>query len=223
MLALLGSGSLHAAAPTSAVNLGARLDSLGLEHSGALGWESVRLDFDEGALETASQMAVAGALDRRALEEAFVRGDGRVTNTLYPRPGPRGAAGDWAGSRSTEGPTSLQIAVPEGDDLLRLFQKAIQLQWRAAGIESELVTAEMRTFYGEWRADAPTEASLVRSLGRPGSVPPGEAAALADADPVPMFNVETMATWRSGVEGVAPNPTIEGPLWDMQEWARAKG
>ncbi|MBA2274889.1 MAG: hypothetical protein H0W21_13465, partial [Actinobacteria bacterium] len=95
MLALLRSGRLDGAAPPSSVNLGQRLDSMGIEHSAALGWESLWFDLQGAQLNDSGRAGVARAIDRLALERGFVRTHGRLATTLHPGPGPTAAEGAW--------------------------------------------------------------------------------------------------------------------------------
>ncbi len=217
MLALLRNGDLDAAAPPFSVNLDDRLAEAGLSVDEALGWESLRIEFDDDALGPDDRAGVAAAIERAALEKGFVRDDGRLSDTLSPEPGADGASGPFQSPAASGGPGSIQIAAAEGDELTRLLQKALQVQLREAGIDSELVTGEARIFYGEWRDDSPTEVSLVRAVGGPGG---GVADVPEEGLAVPLFHLESLVTWGSGVGGFDVNPSIEGPLWNMGAWSR---
>jgi ABC-type transport system substrate-binding protein len=217
LLELLERGKLDAAAPLGTVNL----DEIDLEDvsvEGRLGWEVVLMDFAGSDLERAERAAVASGLDRGLIEETFVRDDGRVTNTLAPAPGAAGADGPWrhglGGARSPD--STVQIAAPEGDELLGLVQRAAYTQLRAAGLDPELVWVDSETFYGLWARAAPADVALRRVLGAPGFGPSSERIAVLSR--FPLFHVETYAAYREGVHGVAPVPLVDGPLATMARW-----
>jgi peptide/nickel transport system substrate-binding protein len=51
----------------------------------------------------------------------------------------------------------------------------------------------------------------------------GAQARLADLVPVlPMYQPKVTMAWRSGVAGLAANPTVDGPLWNAWEWSKAQ-
>lgn len=221
MIALLQKKELDAASPPSAVNLAERLEADGLAQTSRLGWEAIALDLHQADQD--SRGSVESSIDRPELKSGLIRSDGRIANTLFPAPGPEGANGSWQlpeGAASTPASYS-QLAIGKGDELTEQMQEVIQLELQRHGSDAELVTADARTFYGEWRLDAPTDFSLVRYLGSSGAARAAENRAFADATAMPLFQVRTYATWRPGaVQGVVPNPSIEGPLWNMQGWAQ---
>jgi ABC-type transport system substrate-binding protein len=46
-------------------------------------------------------------------------------------------------------------------------------------------------------------------------------ARLADlAAVVPLYRLRTSMGWRQGVTGIEPNPSADGPLWNVQEWSK---
>ncbi|MDQ3784418.1 MAG: ABC transporter substrate-binding protein [Actinomycetota bacterium] len=222
MLALLGSGRLDGAAPPSSVNLGQRLDAIGLEHSAALGWESLWFDLEGAEMDGDGRAGVARAIDRLELERGFVRAHGRLATTLHPGPGPRAATGGWrrpARPAAVTAPAPIQIAVAGGDELAELMQRAVRLQLEDAGFSVELVTADAATFYGPWSRGDPMDIAIRRAAGAPGLT--DDRAALRDSLAVPFAHVETFVAWGDGLTGPEPNPTLDGPLWNLERWRRA--
>ncbi len=222
MLALLGSGRLDGAAPPSSVNLGQRLDAIGLEHSAALGWESLWFDLEGAQMDGSGRAGIARAIDRLALERGFVRTHGRLTTTLHPGPGAGAAEGGWrrpARPAVVTAPVPIQIAVAGGDELAELVQRALRLQLEAAGFSVELVTADAATFYGLWSRGDPMDIAIRRASGAPGST--DDPAALSDSLAVPFAQVETFVTWGDGLAGPEANPTLDGPLWNLERWRLA--
>jgi hypothetical protein len=207
----LSSGELDAAHLPSAVNLVDRLDRQEIAHASALGWEWIGLK--------TSDDAVAGALARSvrsvALQEAFIRSDGEPEEVRWP------PAGESEGNEGYPGSAvgaSFTVAVPTGDELLAMLQKAIQLQSEERGAVMELADAEARTFYGRWQSQAPVDALLMRSVGAPFlSLRAPEAV----GPNLSLFRVKTYVAWGGSLAPLSVNPTIEGPLWDVEGWRRA--
>jgi ABC-type transport system substrate-binding protein len=221
LLALLEDAKLDAAAPPSAVNLGDRLDGAGIEHDSTLGWESIAVDFDEAQIDEPPRAAVARAINRAAIDEGLVRDEGRISNTLLPGPGGSGARGQWRTPSGSGSPPAVQIAVSKGDELLEQMQEVVQLQLEDAGGSAELVTGDTRTFYGEWRSSSPTDLSILRMFGSQAASLGTEQQVLFSTQGMPLFQVETFVAWQEDiVQGLVPNPSIEGPLWNMQSWAK---
>ncbi|MBA2724428.1 MAG: hypothetical protein H0U53_00405 [Actinobacteria bacterium] len=206
----LKSGDVDVASLPSTVNLSSRLEEADLKFSSVFGWEWVGVR----AAEPGAAGTVASVLDLEALQEGLIRDDGSATAKRWPSPD------DDAGSvdrSSDSGGAPLTLAVPAGDELLSLMQRAIQLQAESGGVVMQLVQIDAATLYGSWQRQAPVEALLMRSLGAPylSTEPPS-------AGPkVPMFRVATYLAWGQGIEGVQVNPTIEGPLWNVEDWRRA--
>lgn len=215
-LALLENGDLDAALLPSSVNLDERLDELGLEHAEELGFEAVHLRFNKDLLTTAQWVAIARRIDRTALLNGFVRDDGRWTNALRPAPCCRDGFFAHVAVPGGDPPDVFKLAVPAGDELLALMQRAIQLQLAERGIEVELITVPASILYGRWIHDGPAEAMLVRLVGAEG---------LSDPDPdeisfaaMPIAHVDTVLAWRAGVHGLDVEPTLLGPLWNAEGW-----
>jgi ABC-type transport system substrate-binding protein len=217
LLSLLEAGRVDAAAPLSTVNLGETLKD-GVSLSGVLGWERVVLDFAGSQLSRAQRAAVAGSIDRRQIETVFVRSAGRVTDSVAPGPGPAGATGPWPAAlgarRSLPGPVDL--SAPAGDELLELIRRAAFTQISGAGIEVNALTIDSQTFYATWNVGEDTDVAIRRQAGAPPWRRPLER--VKDLGVFPLVHVETFVAWRSGLRGLAPNPTVEGPLWNMEHW-----
>jgi len=188
---------LDVAAVPSTVNVSDRLAAAGIEHASVLASEVITLIFEDSA-SAAERSAIAGVLDRARLEEGLIRDDGDVAAAR-----PQG--------RVTPVGRRLSLAIPNGDELLYLLQRAIQLQLERVGIETDLVTTAARTFYGEWETDAPVDMRLARYLRPPGVGSP--------ASRLTMFNVKTYVAWRPGVGGVLAPPAGEGVLWNAHDWS----
>ena len=95
------------------------------------------------------------------------------------------------------------------------MQEAIQIQLRRAGIDAELITTDVATFYGTWDENPVAGAALVRGFAGSSAWRPSPGARV-----VPLMRVETLLAWRAGVEGIEANGTVEGPLWNVEEWHR---
>jgi hypothetical protein len=170
------------------------LDELGIAFEAVLGAERIILSFEPDRISSGSARAVVQEVDAGNLADSFVRDDGallapprRTTSTL---------------------PATLSIAAPEGDELLTLMQRALQLDLQRSGITVELITAPVSRLYGSWSAAAPADVALIRSLVGPAS----------GRFQWPLVSVETVMAWRDEVHGIAVNPALEGPLWNARDW-----
>ena len=202
MISLLRRDELDVGATPSALNLPGRLDAAGLEWAQALGWESVWMDFGAADVSASERQGVAEALDLARMESVFPS-LGRLVVT---------PDGSGAGNRPLH---ELDIAAPRDDELLVLYQEAVYEQLKGAGIASELSGIESDEFYGSWLRDNPVDVALKRSTGVPGALPGSGA-----ADALPLARVSTVLAWRQGIRGPRPNPTLEGPLWNLESWSR---
>ena len=221
LLSLLDDGQLDAAAPLSSVNLADTMTD-GIALSGVLGWERVVLDFAGSLLTRPERAAVADALDRKEIEEVFVRSDGRLSDTVAPGPGPEGAEGPWptALGRQRSFPDTVDLSASAGDELLELIRRAAFTQLSAAGVDVNALTVDPGTFYSSWDVGDDTDVALRRLAGAPSWGRPAEKARKLAS--FPLFHVETFVAWRPRLRGLAPNPTFDGPLWNMQRWWRAQ-
>ena len=204
MLALLRKNRLDAAVPPMSVNLDDRLAALDLEVDEKLGSEFVGLRLGGPGMDTSLADRIVDALDVGLLAQSFARDDG----TMIPPVG-KEKRGPPAG------PATVQLAAPEGDELLILMQEAIQLQLRRAGIDAELITTDVATFYGTWDENPVAGAGLVRGFTGRSAWRPSPGGRV-----VPLMRVETLLTWRTGLEGLEVNGTVEGPLWNVEGWRR---
>ena len=201
LLRLLTDGDVDVAALPSTVNLGQRLDELGLDHARALGDERVVLSFDPDRVTLRAARAVVAEIDQGTLVESFVRDDGAGVGERVPK--------DPSGL-----PATVSVAAPEGDELLSLMQRAMQVDLRSTLSSFELITAPVSTLYGEWQDGGPADALLMRATG-----PPPWRGVVSDRDYVfPLASVATFVAWREKVHGVAVNPSSEGPLWNARDW-----
>ena len=216
LLALLENGRVHAAAVPSLVNLPDVVgDPVRLMHR--VGWETLFLDFRGSALSSPERAAVAAGIDRAALEEAFIREGGEVIEAMPEALGRRGAARAPPAVTPTR---RVQIAVPAGDERLELMREALFRQLDEAGVQADLVGVEQETFYGRWQTDNPTDAALRRATAGPPYSAPSRPRPRMSA--FPLFRVATYLAARPRVRGVAPNPTFEGPLWNVERWWRSR-
>ncbi|MFP5352152.1 MAG: ABC transporter substrate-binding protein [Actinomycetota bacterium] len=219
LIGLVADGRLDAAWLPSSVNLGQRLAEHGLIYYSALGWERVYLDLSGADLSAVQTREIARALDRAQIERGFIRGDGRVANTLHPGPAENGSEGPY--ERIFRGPSrrvsvDLQLSAPIGDELLELVQRSIQVQLDTAGSDIELVNVDARRFYGEWAAGDPIAAALRRAGGTPGRQT--EVA----LDHLPLFHVRSTLASGDELQGLEVNPTLDGPLWNAERWHLAQ-
>lgn len=200
MLALLGSGRLDAAAPPSAVNLDERLDELGLHHAETPGWETIALDLT-GTADTGLRSTIVGAVERDEIAEGIVRDEGTVLDVPQP---PRGDGGG----------VEIQFGTASGDELLQLMQRMLQKDLASTGVSSELAQVDPATLYGPWDIESPLDVALRREI-YPGFDGPTVRDDLAW---FPLFTVESFVAWNDGVNGLAPNGALDGPLWNAEEW-----
>jgi hypothetical protein len=192
LLRLLDEGRVDAAWLPSTVNLGDRLEELGIEHSSILGEEKLVLRTNRVSNEVGE--SIVRSIDMRVLAATFLRREGKAAHFGSRKPGPL--------------PAVTSIAVPEGDELLALIQRAMQLELKRDGVTTELITGPMSTFYGRWTTQAPADISLLRSFDR---VRAGERM---------LASVFSFVAWRGKVHGIAVNPSLEGPLWNARVWWR---
>jgi hypothetical protein len=214
MTRLLEDGRLDAAAIPSSVNLDERLEEMGLNYDSALGYETVVLDFSSSGLSRAERAGIANRLPIRLMQEGLIRDDGRVARSLYPTP--KSAAGpfgrEFGRGAIPEGPVLL--LAPSGDELLQLIQRVIDARLDERGVNFDLVRLVPSDLYG---GTAPVSGVEVRRVaGGPG----GDDARTSRRrlDRYPLFQVETLIAWRSGLHDIQVNPTFEGPLDGVHEW-----
>lgn len=212
LLSLLEREKLDAASLPSAINLDDRLEESGVGHDDALGWEILRIDFSK-ALGRAERVGLAGLIDRTELESFFIRDGGRLADTLHPGPGAEGADGPWSRPWGQgAAPGSVSIAAQAGDELTQMLQRAIFERLDAEGIEVETPLLSSSDLH-----HLPTSgATILRRLGAPGLV--DSKSALRAFGSLPLAQVETVVAYNDRVGGVDANPTLEGPLWNAEEW-----
>lgn len=215
LISLLERGDIDVASIPATVNLEERLVIAGVEHAVARGWASIRLDASRSGLTPGSLRALWGSLPRASFADRFLASSGRVSDTLTPSPGMDGADGPW---RSVRGVSPLGIettlVAPDGDELLLLLQRALFEELEGRGAQIELAGMEARAFY----AHAPDGIAIERAEGSP--APAEGPGPNSRRGLLPLFHVDTFLAWRPGIHGPAPNPTLEGPLWNVVEWWR---
>jgi hypothetical protein len=192
LVRLLQEGRLDAAAIPSSVNLDDRLDELHIPFDKEVGDEQIGFEFDPERISRGAQAGVMSSIDMANLGASFIRDDGRVSDAF---------------SRAGTAPSSLSIAAPEGDELLGLIQRAVQVDLEESGVGSELITAPASTIYGAWRGEGQADVSLLRVF----AVPRGPTW-------IPLASVATFVAWREEVHGIAVNPSLSGPLWNAAQW-----
>lgn len=191
-LRLVGDGDADVGWIPSSVNLDERAAAAGLSHAGALGWESIVLDFRASPLSVAGRAWVARATGRGRLGEGFVRDDGRIATAPIPPGGVR--------------PAAVLVTVPAEDELLVLLLRAVQRRLAARGTDAEALSIPAGDPF------PPGAVRIARRLGAPG-VSDGAWPAVW-----PLFRVESTLVWRTGISGPKPNPTLDGPLWNLEKW-----
>ena len=196
LVRLLEDGRLDAAAPPMSVNLDERLDEVGLAHTEAVGTETIAIEAAPGRLPHDQWQALVAEIDVANLVRSFIRDDGSRVRDERGRKGPL--------------PAEISIAAPEGDELLGLMQRAVQLDLQRSDVTSQLISGPLSTHYGAWRDDPPADLSLVRlTAGSP---------MLTPARTLEIARIETIVVWRAGIQGIVVNPTLDGPLWNAWEW-----
>ena len=196
LVRLLEEGRLDAAAPPMSVNLDERLDEVGLSHTEALGTETIAIEATRGRLTGDQWQALVAEIDASNLVRSFIRDDGERIRDEDGRKGPL--------------PAEISIAAPEGDELLGLIQRAVQLDLQRSGVTSQLISGPLSTHYGPWRDNPPADMSLVRLSGGSSMRTRGRTLEIA--------RVETIVAWRVGVHGLVVHPSLDGPLWNAWEW-----
>jgi hypothetical protein len=87
------------------------------------------------------------------------------------------------------------------------------------GVDLQLVRLAPSELYGGSSPVAGIE--VLRASGGPGGR--DSPAARKSLDRYPLFQVETVMAWRSGLHGIEVNPTLEGPLDNLQQWWWSNG
>ena len=215
LLRLLERGEIDAAAIPWTVNLDERLDALEIPYDRALGWEAINIAFDPHDLTPGQWQAVAGALDRQLLVDSFVRDDGTFSNTLAP--GPSGSEGFWSHAQIPDSPlpSTMSLGAPEGDEMLGLMHRAIQLDLERKGMTVELISGPLAIHYGRWADGGPADASLLRVVGAPGAAVPEDS---LRSTMLPLAHIETLVAWNPQVMGVEVHPSLDGVLWNAEKW-----
>jgi hypothetical protein len=221
LLGLLEDRRLDAAAPPSTLNLGTRLRGLesDISFSRRLGWESIYLDFSDSALSRSQRVEVAESLARHRIETVLIGDEGRFSNSLHPGPGRGGVNGPWDGTLgAAESVTStIRVAAAREDELMILVQEALYEQLTDAGLSVELLAIEGSELYGPFTRTETVDVVVRRAAGSPFSH--GGRGAYRVFDALPVAEVSSWLAWLPRLRGPEPNPTFEGPLWNLEEWS----
>jgi hypothetical protein len=184
MIELLASKELDAAWVPSSVNLSQRLEGRGVDSRSSFAGEYLALSGPYADL-------LAGAIDRGALAADLLRSDGEFVRAT--------------GSETEEEtfPGGFSLAVPHGDELLSLLQRAIQIQLADRGILMDQVEVDVRTFYGRWQTEAPVGVRLLRSSRSENGV-------------LPIARVKSYLAWSREIEGIGWFGTE--PFGGLEKW-----
>lgn len=196
LLMLLERRRLDAAAPPATVNLDERLEEFGLEYDRASGWEGMWLDMSRTRLDPSERDALLADIRFGEIAEAFVRDEGELRVPVRLR-GP-----DLTVEESLIGPS--------GDELLALFMRAAWFQLRDDGHQIELLRVDPEILYGRWKVSSPEGIAVRRSIGAPGLYEP------LGPDALELFALDSFVVWSDEVEGLEANPTLDGPLWNLE-------
>jgi peptide/nickel transport system substrate-binding protein len=124
------------------------------------------------------RQAIAAAVDRQRMAEAFGGADGRALDTLAPgwRPGGSKVFGDLAFDPDRAGrllaesgvkPGPLAMAGPANSELADALQGAIQTGLARVGITVEVGNPDEEEFYGEWLREGRFDLGVVERRGSP--------------------------------------------------------
>lgn len=153
---LLRNGLVDAVAPALGISWGRRLSAIpGVETSSAFGPDLVHLVIEAGRLTgTADRRRIADAVDRTRFEEAVVREEGRIADSVLA-PEQTGAEPAWTrfgrGAMQGRAPPpapsgdELSLAYSRGE-LLDIVARFVQGQLRETGVDVELVPVESDVF-----------------------------------------------------------------------------
>ncbi|HEY8200724.1 MAG TPA: ABC transporter substrate-binding protein [Actinomycetota bacterium] len=179
---LLGQGTVQALATTTEPNLTGRLREIPQvrisSRYGSAWWELLFQHERPAMRNLPFRQAVATALDRRGMAEAFAREDGRALESLAPgwAPGPSKAFESvdldrprsqslLAGLGSRPGP--LALAGPSNSDLAELLQRAVQAGLQQVGVTAEIGDPDEDVLYGRWLQQGRFDLAVVERRGSP--------------------------------------------------------
>jgi peptide/nickel transport system substrate-binding protein len=278
---LLEQGKVEGLALTTEPNLTRRLRSIpGMHVSSRFGsawWELILHGGRPLTGNLAFRQAVAAAIDRRGMLEAFVGEDGRELESLAPgwTPGDSEVFGglaldrDRARSLLSGGgirPGTVALSAPESSEIAGVMERAVQAGLQEVGITAEVVNPDEDRFYGQWLREGRFDLALVERRGSPMMALAGtyrstrhppvgvnysrasstlvdEALDAADGvkeiDPalpdvimrrlvaalpaIPLFEARAFVANVPSVTGPSANATVEGPLWNLEDWRLEEG
>ena len=200
LIRLLEQGDIDAAAIPSSINLGTRLEEADITYDSAIGAERLVLEFNSDRVALQTARAVVAEIDRAKLVGSFIRDEGESLGSA-PEKMPEHL------------PVTLSVGSPEGDELLALIQRGLQIDLEPSVDTIELITAPVSTVYGAWLREAPVDALLIRAIGQV-----GRGQSIDDRFSFPLASVATFIAWREEVHGIAVNPSLDGPLWNVDQW-----
>ncbi len=188
-LQLLGRGRVNAVAATTQSNLERRMRRVpGTEVAATLGSAWWELGFQvprPGLSDPRVRRAVAAAVDRAAIVEALVRGEGRGLQGLAPgrssqafaglghdpetaRRLMQGAGFRLQGDRFTRaGVSRFEIDAPAENEMAALVQRALEAGLRGAGIDVEVRSPHTERFYASWRREGRFDLAVWERRGTP--------------------------------------------------------
>jgi hypothetical protein len=96
-----------------------------------------------------------------------------------------------------------------------LIQRMMQARLAKRGVDLELAVVEPHALYGGGE-DIPGGVVIKRMAGVPGAR--NGSASVRTIGQFPLFQVETVIARDPRLRNVEVNPTIEGPLWNAEQW-----
>jgi ABC-type transport system substrate-binding protein len=243
-LQLLRDGRVDVVAPMLGVSWGYRLSRLdGVGWAGAFGSHLVALVENVDRLgDRRARRGLIEAVDRGRFLRAVLQEEGRAAFGLFPEGSgwPRQSQGP---ARRFVPREELQLVYIR-TELLELTARYLQAEVEAAGGDLELVGLEADVFWSTFLPGRRFDLALVEVRGSPeedvsgwvgppdgiwssltgAEIPAQGSAAVVQEElasrgvVLPMYQLRTTMGWRSGVQGVVPNPSVEGPLWNAEAW-----
>lgn len=179
---LLEKSKVQALVATTEPNLTARLHEVrGVGASSRYGaaWWELLFQHERAAMRNpVLRQAVAAAVDRKGMVEAFAREDGRRLDTLAPGWGPGTSKAFEAVGLDRERastlladakltPAPLALGGPSNSELGGLLQRAVQAGLQQVGIQSEVGDPDEDRFYGQWLREGRFDLAVVERRGSP--------------------------------------------------------
>jgi peptide/nickel transport system substrate-binding protein len=181
-LQLLKQGKVQALATSTEPNLTERLRDIpgvGVSSRYGAAWWELLFQHERPALHNpVVPQAVAAALDRQGMVEAFARSDGRSLDSLAPGWGPGssrafeavGLDRERASTLLAEArlePETLALGGPSNSELGKLLQGAVQAGLQQVGIQAEIGDPDEDRFYGQWLREGRFDLAVVERRRSP--------------------------------------------------------